>query len=222
MRRAKLDRVDHRACWARWVQLGADDQHRRDFQSRGNRTDKRDDRNFFFASRGPGESSGFARWGGAVTFDNRGTTNWNFDHTSLASSGRERFLLSSTSRACPHSWLRNLDGMGRVGRYGESHFYRCRSDGRERRVPVPLQPDLAHLESNLMSTIPGTSIMQRFPWIPTLPSAPETDDRTRHCGALRPGPTGDSDSRALASAGVWASWHCHRGPQPSIDPSTKL
>jgi hypothetical protein len=38
-----------------------------------------------------GETSGFARWGGAVSFDNSGSTLWHFNHTTLPPANRTDF-----------------------------------------------------------------------------------------------------------------------------------
>lgn len=47
---------------------------------------------FFDAVDNRGETSGFSRWGGAITFDSDGSTNWHFNHTTLPSAGTNDFF----------------------------------------------------------------------------------------------------------------------------------
>jgi hypothetical protein len=39
-----------------------------------------------------GETSGFARWGGAITFDSDGSTNWHYNHTTAPTAGTSDFF----------------------------------------------------------------------------------------------------------------------------------
>ena len=115
-----------------------------------------------------GESSGFSRWGGAVTFDNNLSTTWHYDHTSQPAAGENDFF-SVAIHEIGHSiglgvsdeWNALVSGTSFTGSAAASEFG----------SNVPLDCDLngcGHWAEGTSSMILGTSTVQEAALDPSL------------------------------------------------------
>ncbi len=121
---------------------------------------------FSLAVEDRGETSGFARWGGSVTFDTDGPASFHFDHTTAPSAGLADFF-SVAVHEIGHvlglgdsdEWFALVNNMSFTGANAVAEFG----------GPVPLdQPDEDHFENDIMSTILGTSTIQEVSMDPDI------------------------------------------------------
>jgi len=115
-----------------------------------------------------GEASGFANWGGAATFDNDGSTNWHFDHTSAPSSGESDFY-SVAIHELGHSLGLGASNEWNVLVVG-SLFYGPTASS-ENGGPVPLDCNgtcSGHWNEGTTSEVFGTSTSQEAAMDPTV------------------------------------------------------
>ncbi|MEM9353410.1 MAG: hypothetical protein AAGA92_10385 [Planctomycetota bacterium] len=119
-----------------------------------------------------GETSGFARWGGAMTFDSDSSTNWHYDHTTQPSSG-ESDLFSVALHELGHvvgigladqwdTWVNTVteeySGPASVAEFGGNVPLDC----------DPFDDGCAHWAEGVSSTVYGTSITQETLMDPTV------------------------------------------------------
>jgi hypothetical protein len=108
-----------------------------------------------------GQASGFARWGGSISFDNSART-WHFDHTTSPTFGATDFysiaihelahsLGFGESSFPSYAWGSQLSGVSFIGPNAMAQ-----NGGN----PVPLHSDFAHWAIGKMSVVYGTSIVQ--------------------------------------------------------------
>ncbi len=117
-----------------------------------------------------GEPSGFARWGGAVAFDNDVSTNWNYDNTTLPSAGESDFfsvaiheLGHSLGLGASDDWNNLVSGTSFIGASASSEYG----------GPVPLDCSgscSGHWAEGTTSVILGTSLSQESAMDPTVTS----------------------------------------------------
>ncbi|NOY43212.1 MAG: matrixin family metalloprotease [Planctomycetes bacterium] len=117
-----------------------------------------------------GEPSGFARWGGAVAFDNDAGTNWNYDNISLPSAGESDFysvaiheLGHALGLGASNDWNNLVSDTSFVGAAASSEYG----------GPVPLDCSgscSGHWAEGTTSTILGTSLSQEAAMDPTVSS----------------------------------------------------
>lgn len=105
------------------------------------------------------ETSGFARWGGAITFDRDPSTNWHFDHQSEPSSGEDDFfsvaiheLSHALGLGASDNWNNWISGTNYTGPQAVAEF--------GGQVPLDCSPSCGHWAANTQSVVFGTTIQQ--------------------------------------------------------------
>ena len=179
-----------------------------------------------------GESSGFARWGGAISFDTSGRT-WNFDHTT-APSGAVTDFYSVAIHELAHAlgfgekdanvsnvtpWEFHISGSSFFGsnatlEYGGS---------------VPLHAaDLAHWASGTTSTIQGTATSQEAAMDPEITQGTRKRFTDLDAAAMKdigwtvvpppapPGVLGDYNNNGIADAADYVVWRRSLGQSVTI------
>jgi hypothetical protein len=113
-----------------------------------------------------GQASGFARWGGVVTFDNDGSTPWFFDNLGTPSGNVNDFysvaiheLAHSLGFGSSSEWQALVNG---------SNFVGVNATAQNGGNAVPLSGDLAHWLAGTTSVVYGTSISQEASMDPDL------------------------------------------------------
>jgi len=110
-----------------------------------------------------GEASGFAGWGGVVSFDNDDSTNWHFDHLSEPSAGEADFFSVAL-----HEIAHTL-GFGVSAEWNALISDGIFTGSAATEVfggPVPIEP--GHLLEGTESTIRGTDIVQEVSLDPSI------------------------------------------------------
>ena len=110
-----------------------------------------------------GEASGFAGWGGVVSFDNDDSTNWHFDHLSEPSAGEADFFSVAL-----HEIAHTL-GFGVSPEWNALISDDIFTGSAATEVfggPVPIEP--GHVLEGTESTIRGTDIVQEVSLDPTI------------------------------------------------------
>jgi hypothetical protein len=112
-----------------------------------------------------GQPSGFNRWGGVISFDSDGSTNWFFNHLALPT-GNSADFYSVALHELGHTvgfgeqssnpnnlteWQKLLSGSTFIGHNAET-----KNNG----SPVPLYSDLSHWADGKTSVVYGTSLSQ--------------------------------------------------------------
>lgn len=104
-----------------------------------------------------GQQSGFSAWGGSITFDNDGSTNWHYDHTAAPTAGKSDFysvaiheLAHALGFGVSEEWQLKVNGSKFTGSQATSHYG----------SNPPLGPGGGHWAANTKSTIFGTSVQQ--------------------------------------------------------------
>ena len=115
-----------------------------------------------------GESSGFSRWGGAVTFDSDASTNWHYDHVSQPTSGDSDFFSvaiheigHSLGLGASDDWDALVSGTSFTGVASVSEFG----------SNVPLDCDIngcGHWADGTSSVVLGTAMAQEAAMDPSL------------------------------------------------------
>jgi hypothetical protein len=113
-----------------------------------------------------GEPSGFARWGGAVTFDNVGTT-WHYDHTTPPTGGTNDFfsvaiheLAHTLGFGASTSWTSLVSGSYFIGAASTTEHGGA--------VPLDVATNKAHWANGTMSTVLGSAMPQETLMDPSL------------------------------------------------------
>jgi hypothetical protein len=112
-----------------------------------------------------GEASGFARWGGGISFDRDASTTWHFDRTTPPTSGTADFysvaiheLAHTLGFGASDEWQSDIMGTNFVGAAATTEYGGA----------VPLSADKAHWADGTMSTVFGTSASQETAMDPIL------------------------------------------------------
>ncbi len=117
-----------------------------------------------------GEATGFANWGGVISFDNDAGTNWHFDHLTSPSAGESDFFSTAI-----HEFGHSL-GLGTAAEWnslvsGTSFFGTAAVS--EHGGPVPLDCSgtcSGHWAEGTTSVVLGTAVSQEAAMDPTLTS----------------------------------------------------
>jgi hypothetical protein len=126
---------------------------------------------FFNAVDTRGESNGFSRWGGTVSFDKNVSPAWHFNHTTPPAGNVRDFYsvaihelahalgFGSQSSNSVTAWESLLDSSSFNGDNAKSH---------NNNLPVPLSGDLAHWQNGRMSVVYGGATAQEAAMDPDL------------------------------------------------------
>jgi hypothetical protein len=162
-----------------------------------------------------GEVSGFSRWGGAVTFDDDGSTNWFFDRSSTPS-GNVTDFYSVAIHEIAHTlgfglstdWQNLING---------STFTGQNSKNLNGGNPVPLAPapDLAHWAQGTTSVVYGTNTPQEVEMDPSLQNGTRKKLTALDAAGLKdigwslgaaPGTNGDYNNNGIVDAADYTLW----------------
>jgi matrixin len=112
-----------------------------------------------------GEATGFANWGGAITFDNDGSTTWTYDHTSPPVGGTSDFfsvaiheLAHSLGLGASSEWTSLVSGSVFTGAASTAEFG----------SNPPLDPGKAHWLNGTTSTVFGGTTSQEAAMDPSI------------------------------------------------------
>ncbi|MGD9632285.1 MAG: hypothetical protein AB7G28_21815 [Pirellulales bacterium] len=189
----------------------------------GEEIDAIDDQ-FYAAVTQRGEPGGFARWGGAVTFDRDLETIWHFDRTTLPPAGANDFL-SVAVHEIGHAvglggsqeWINRTLGSG------DNAYFNGEQASDVYGGPVPLAfnnvggtpiADKAHWREGTMSTIVGSATTQEAAMDPTLTTGTRKRFTRLDAAALSdigwtvvpPELSGDFNQDNVVDAADYTSW----------------
>lgn len=106
-----------------------------------------------------GQTSGFVAWGGSITFDNDGSTNWHYDHSTAPAAGKSDFysvaiheLGHALGLGISEEWLMKGTGPNFTGSNATSVY--------NGNPPLSAPEHGGHWKSGTMSKVFGTSIVQ--------------------------------------------------------------
>lgn len=170
-----------------------------------------------------GETSGFGRWGGAITFDTSPGATWHYNHTTLPS-GNVTDFYSVAIHELAHalgfgedessglsSWELLVSGGNFLGGNARSQY-----GGN----PVPLSGDSAHWANGTMSTVYGGTTMQEAAMDPDLQNGTRKRFTELDAAALKdigweviplPGINGDYNNNGIVDAADYAAWRDKSG-----------
>lgn len=170
-----------------------------------------------------GQASGFSRWGGAITFDNDGTTSWFFDRLGTPSGNVTDFysvaiheLGHTLGFGASTEWSALVSG---------SNFTGQNSKNLNGFNPVPLSPDLGHWANGTMSVVYGTSTSQEVVMDPVLLNGTRRRLTALDAAGLQdigwslgPGPTnsGDYNNNGVVDAGDYVLWRRYLGQNVAL------
>jgi hypothetical protein len=174
---------------------------------------------FFPSVQTRGESSGFSRWGGTVTFDIDAGTVWQFDHTTPPTAGKSD-LFSVAIHELAHAL-----GLGASDEWnaftGGSAFFSGAAAIAEYGSAVPLAPDKAHWLEGTPSTVFGTATSQEAAMDPTVTTGTRKRLTDLDAAALAdigwtvspPGLPGDFNGDHVVDAADYTVWRDGLGAQ---------
>lgn len=163
-----------------------------------------------------GQPTGFARWGGTITFDTS-SRNWSFDHTVAPVASTTDFY-SVAIHELAHA-LGFGEGGGGSSDWGNlvsgSSFVGANAMNQNGGVSVPLSADLAHWVAGKQSVIYGTSTPQEAAMDPDILDGTRKRFTALDAAALKdigwdviapPGVNGDYNNNGVADAADYVMW----------------
>jgi hypothetical protein len=189
--------------------------------------------NFEDAVERRGETSGFARWGGAITFDSAPPAPWHYNHTTVPS-GTVTDFYSVAIHELAHALgfgEDDTDGSNFTAwesfvSSGDSRFYGSNATAAYG-GPVPLQPapDLSHWAEGTTSVVYGTSVPQEAAMDPTLTTGTRKRFTALDAAAMKdigwtvvslPANYGDYNNNGVVDAADFAIWRKRLGQSVMI------
>lgn len=178
-----------------------------------------------------GQASGFAAWGGVVSFDNTGRT-WHFDNTTPPTAGQTDFYsialhevlhalgFGEASGGDPTVWQSLISG---------NVFLGANSEIANNFQPVPLSADLAHWAQGTNSVVNGTSVVQEAIMTPSINDGTRKKVTALDVAALKdigwtviapPGVNGDYNGNGVVDAADYVIWRDHLGQNFTLQNDT--
>jgi hypothetical protein len=163
-----------------------------------------------------GQPSGFAKWGGTITFDNDGSTSWFFNHQGTPSGNLTDFYSIALHE------LGHAVGLGSSTEWSNlvagSSFIGLNAENQNNGNAVPLSADKAHWATGTLSVIYGTATPQEAEMDPDLQNGTRKKVTALDAAALQdigwsvgpappaPGLNGDYNANGIVDAGDYAVW----------------
>lgn len=175
-----------------------------------------------------GESSGFGRWGGAISFDTSPGANWHYNHTTLPSGNVTDFYSVAIHE------LAHALGFGEDESSGLSAWELLVSGGaflgaNARSLiggnPVPLSGDSAHWANGTLSTVYGGTATQEAAMDPDLQNGTRKRFTELDAAALKDigwevipllGVNGDYNNNGIVDAADYAAWRDKSGQSVTL------
>jgi hypothetical protein len=168
--------------------------------------------NFFDAVDTRGESSGFARWGGTISFDTTPSSPWHFNHTT-SPSGSVSDLYSVAIHELAHAlgFGGSIEWQALVS---ASSFFGSNANA-EYGGPVPLASGLSHWAEGTDSIVYGGSTPQETAMDPTLTTGTRKLFTKLDAAAMKdigwtviapPGVDGDYNNNGIVDAADYVIW----------------
>lgn len=163
-----------------------------------------------------GEPSGFARWGGTITFDTS-SRNWSFNHT-VAPTPNTTDFYSVAIHELAHALGFGEGGAGSSdwgGLVSGTSFFGANAMNQNGGVAVPLSADLAHWIAGKQSVVYGTSTPQEAAMDPDILDGTRKRFTALDAAALKdigwdvitpPGANGDYKNNGVVDAADYALW----------------
>ncbi len=160
-----------------------------------------------------GQGSGFARWGGAITFDRDGSTSWYYNHLGSPSGSLTDFYSVAIHE------LGHALGFGASTQWSAlvtgTNFYGVNAENQYNGNAIPLAPGLSHWAEGTMSVIYGSSVPQEAAMDPTILNGTRKVLTALDAGALQdigwslgpaPGVNGDYNGNGVVDAADYVIW----------------
>ncbi|HEX4412715.1 MAG TPA: PEP-CTERM sorting domain-containing protein [Lacipirellulaceae bacterium] len=178
-----------------------------------------------------GQSSGFSRWGGAISFDTVGTS-WDFDYTSPPIAGQNDFY-SVALHELAHSIGFGESGTGSTTAWESvvsgSNFVGSNAEALHGFTPIPLSADLAHWAQGTNSVVYGTNTSQETLMDPDITVGTRKKLTALDAAALKdigwslaapPGLNGDYNNNGVVDAADYVVWRKNLGQSVTLPNDT--
>jgi hypothetical protein len=170
-----------------------------------------------------GELSGFANWGGVITFDNDGSTPWFFNHLATPSGNVTDFYSVA------------IHELGHALGLGASSEWQALATGpnfsgpiatvQNNFIPVPLSPDKAHWANGTNSVVYGTTTPQETAMDPSIQNGTRKKLTALDAAGLQdigwslgpaPAVNGDYNNNGIVDSGDYALWRRFLGQNRTL------